>query len=182
MDTETKFSMMRDHFMHRKYAIDAQLAAYKTWHEYTAKPPHERTPGEEHFCMCMEEWEKRYQPFRPHPDFDCDAGIQLFDHDMAFHDQAAQALMSLEEQRRLRAERLRKKFKSSDSNAVQAGTSTCVTPQPPQITGQKRGVPDDAPGNDMFDAPAPIAQPMAQRPCLDAPEKKASKILSNASL
>ena len=37
-------------------------AAYDRWAEIEKKPRHERTPGEDHYIVCMKAWEKQYDP------------------------------------------------------------------------------------------------------------------------
>jgi hypothetical protein len=106
LDSQSRFTLAYEHFMHRKYAVEAQAAAYARWAEIEKQSLCERTPGEEHYIMCMKAWEERYKPFRPHHDYDCDAGIMLFNVGMDKHEEAAQALIALEEQRRLRQNRL----------------------------------------------------------------------------
>ena len=102
VDPVARFAEAQKHLMHRKYAVEAQVAAYARWAEIEKKPLHERTPGEEHYVLCMEAWEKEYTPFKVHRDFEGDAALMLFNRNMFYHEEAAQALLQLEEQRRLR--------------------------------------------------------------------------------
>lgn len=105
LSPSTKFKLATEHLQHRQCAIENQILAYKTWERISAKPSSECTPGEEHFVLCMREWERAYKPLLSHHDFECDAAIMLFDTNMAWHDQAAQALMTMEENKRLRIEK-----------------------------------------------------------------------------
>ena len=143
MNPKRKFNLARDHFTHRMYAVQAQLQAYTRWAEIEKKELKERTPGEEHYVMCMEQWERQYKPFHSHLDYEGDAALMLFDMDMTYHDQAAQALMSLEEQRRLRQPRTTKtltanaiavqqSLQQSLKDAMQrSDTSKMAPPEPP---------------------------------------------------
>lgn len=144
MNAKRKFHLARDHFTHRMYAVQAQLQAYKRWAEIEEKALAERTPGEEHYTICMEQWESQYKPFHAHLDYEGDAALMLFDMDMTYHDQAAQALMSLEEQRRLRQPRTSasmgataKSIQESLANALKAPPRP---PAHPAVSGRKRPI------------------------------------------
>lgn len=106
LDKEAKFRVARDHILHRMRAMEHQLSAYAQWKEILDTPIHERTPGEEHFDMCMTAWEKQYKTVIPTSDYESDAALMLFDMNMTYHDQAAQALLHMEEVRRLREAKL----------------------------------------------------------------------------
>lgn len=120
---ESRFSQAQTHLAHRMYAVESQMNAYKAWATIEEKPRHERTPGEEHFVMCMVAWEKRYKPFNAHSDYECDAALMLFDCNMIYHDEAAQALMTLEEQRRLREKKFEKSRRLAPPTAAGADAS-----------------------------------------------------------
>ena len=115
MVPERKLEVALQHFTHRMFAVEHQMNAYRTWASIEAKPSNERTPGDEHYVMCMEAWERRFKPFHQHADFEGDAALMLFDCNMTYHDEAAQALMVLEERRRLRQERAAMRFKPVSS-------------------------------------------------------------------
>lgn len=201
-----KYELAQQHLLHRKAAVEQQLVAYQRWAEIEAKPKHEQTPGEEHYCLCMEEWEKRFQPLVPSHDYDCDAGIMLFDMNMSYHNEAAQALMRLEEQRRLRQ---RKYLENTVASALSPGTATLpvMTAQPPAwVSGatatspaaaaptrtappsraerNKKRVsrPTGTEKEDMFDGGAAKRQKASSRAGKECPESGAQKIVSNASL
>jgi len=199
LDEKTKFKLAHEHFAHRLRSVEHQLSAYTRWEQISAKPPHERTPGEEHYILCMAEWEKRYQPLLPSPDYDRDAGLMLFDMNMAYHDDAAQALIALEEARRLREEQLLKECVGPGA----AGHQSAFLAKPPRSTSTTRSAPnppttehkskkkrsldavdsDDSWGhNEQAVARPPVSKRKIINHAADTPERGAEKIESNAEL
>ena len=80
----------------------------------------------------MEAWEKEYTPFKVHRDFEGDAALMLFNRNMFYHEEAAQALLQLEEQRRLRERTLHSpsNAKAMTEAVKQAIKSTRASPTP----------------------------------------------------
>lgn len=161
LDASDRFAVAEQHFLHRKYAVEQQAAAYRMWGEIEAKPIDKRTPGEEHFVTCMKFWEKRYRPFRAHVDFDADVGIMLFDQCMDVHDRAAQALMALEDSRRLFQKRLSSVNASSKKQCRVFDSSRSATASPSDGCSKKRkaGVSSPVP---MSDEPPDAKKPKSQ--------------------
>jgi len=104
IDKSAKFKLAKQHLLHRKHAVKTQLRAYRMWQKIEAKRTCDRTRGERHFAACMEGWERRFTPLLPSRDYDCDAGILLFDMDMKYHNEAANALECSKKMREVRCQ------------------------------------------------------------------------------
>lgn len=166
MPVQAKLGAALAHFRHRAASVQATMDAYMRWAEIADKPPNERLPGEEHYSMCMEAFEQRFEPFKRNGDYEMDASIMLFDQNMEWHNEAAQALIALEETRRLREERLsHPQPKRTPTNAAAGPPVLRIPANIVRESHRKRNESGAPPANPFDDdaMPPPAKRSRAQR-------------------